>query len=56
MKITGNYGASLDGKMNEITINSPLGRALYLQEVGSTVHYVINEEEKCVSNHRKKIA
>ena len=45
VKLTGKYFPVVTAKMKEITINSPLGKALYLQKIGSKVKYFVNEKE-----------
>lgn len=41
-KLTGNYITKLADEFQEITINSPLGKAIYHQRIGSSVSYNID--------------
>ena len=45
IKITGKYFPNLNSPIKEITINSPLGKALYLKKIGSKVKYVANQKD-----------
>ena len=43
--VTGNWKVSLDELVQEVSLNSPLGRAIYLQKIGSIVSYSVNDQE-----------
>lgn len=45
VRLTGNWKVSLDGLVQEVSLNSPLGRAIYLQKIGSSVSYSVNGRE-----------
>ena len=44
-----------DDKNNEVTLNSPIGKALHRQKIGSTVSYKVNNKELKVNIIRKVI-
>ena len=48
VKLTGNWKVSLDDLRQEISLNSPLGRAIYLQKLDSIVSYSVNGKNICV--------
>lgn len=48
VRLTGNWKVSLDDLRQEISLNSPLGRAIYLQKLGSIVSYSVNGKNICV--------
>ena len=54
VKLTGKYFPVVTAKIKEITINSPLGKALYLQKIGSKVKYFVNEKEIMVEILEKR--
>lgn len=43
-KLTGNWKSKDCDDYQEITLNSPLGEAIYLKELGSRVQYIVNEK------------
>ena len=45
VRLTGNWKVSLDELAQEVSLNSPLGRAIYLQKIGSIVSYSVNDRE-----------
>ena len=45
VRLTGNWKVSLDELAQEVSLNSPLGRAIYLQKIGSIVSYSVNDQE-----------
>lgn len=45
VRLTGNWKVSLDELVQEVSLNSPLGRAIYLQKIGSIVSYSVNDQE-----------
>jgi transcription elongation GreA/GreB family factor len=49
IKLTGKYIPNTDNDINEISLNSPLGMSLYKSKVGSTVNYLVGENEFTVS-------
>lgn len=53
IKLTGKYLP--DDKNNEVTLNSPIGKALHRQKIGSTVSYKVNNKELKVNIIRKVI-
>ena len=53
IKLTGKYLP--DDKNNEVTLNSPIGKALHRQKIGSTVSYKVNNKELKVKIIRKVI-
>lgn len=42
-QLTGNWKQNYDNELQEITINSPLGRTLYLKKTGSLLNYSVNK-------------
>lgn len=45
IKLTGNYIINTSDDISEITLNSPLGKALYKSEIGKTITYFVGEKE-----------
>ena len=43
-RLTGNWKYNEYDDYQEITLNSPLGNAIYKQKIGSSVEYVVNEK------------
>lgn len=53
IKLTGKYLPNDEN--NEVTLNSPIGKALYRQKIGSTVSYKVNNKKISVYIIRKVI-
>lgn len=47
--LTGNYLPNIEDEINEISLNSPLGKALYKSEIGSSTSYFVNDKEVFVT-------
>ncbi len=45
VRLTGNWKVSSNDSIQEVSLNSPLGRAIYLQKIGSTVNYSVNDQK-----------
>ncbi len=45
VKLTGNWKATLTDSLQEISLNSPLGRAIYRKKIGSMLSYLVDERE-----------
>lgn len=45
IKLTGNYILNTTSDINEISLNSPLGKSLYKSKVGSTITYCVDGKE-----------
>lgn len=44
-KLTGNYKTNINKELKEITLNSPLGKAIYLKKINSHTHYYVNNNK-----------
>ena len=44
-KLTGKYIPDSNGKIQEISLNSPLGKALYMKDINSIVSYKVGDKE-----------
>lgn len=42
IKLTGNWETRLSENIQEISLNSPLGQAIYLKEINSKIQYTVN--------------
>ena len=46
IKLTGNYIPSVDDSIQEITLNSPLGKAIYLKKIkDKDINYIVNDKK-----------
>ena len=46
IKLTGNFIPSTDSNIQEITLNSPLGQALYLKDINDKhINYTVNNNK-----------
>ena len=45
VKVTGNYTPKIDAKIMEITLNSPLGKAIYKKRKNEKTFYLINDKK-----------
>ena len=45
VRLTGNWKVSSNDSIQEVSLNSPLGRAIYLQKIGSMVNYSVNDQK-----------
>ncbi len=45
VKLTGKYIPDTDAKIQEISLNSPLGKAIYMKDIGSFTSYVVSDKE-----------
>ena len=45
VKLTGNYSPKIDAKIIEITLNSPLGKAIYKKRKYDKTFYLINDQK-----------
>lgn len=45
VKITGNYSPKIDSEIMEITLNSPLGKAIYKKRKNQNTFYIINDQK-----------
>ena len=43
--LIGSTGPDFGKEYTEVTINSPLGKSIYKQKIGSTVHYSVNDRD-----------
>lgn len=43
--LTGNYIPNINNEINEISLNSPLGKVLYKASIGSSTSYFVNDLE-----------
>lgn len=54
LKLTGNYFLCSDNKsIKEISLNSPIGKAIYKQDIGTIVSYIVGNNKIEVSILRK---
>ncbi len=51
--LTGNYLPNLDGDITEITLNSPIGKAIYLKKVNEAIKTKINDKEVVIKIVKK---
>ena len=56
IKLTGKYLPEPNPNYEEITLNSPLGSAIYLKPIPSQTHYEVNERKITVEIKEKIIA
>ena len=56
IKLTGKYLPEPNPNYEEITLNSPLGSAIYLKPIPSQTHYEVNERKITVEKKEKIIA
>ena len=45
IKLTGKYIPNTEAKIQEISLNSPLGKAIYMKDIGSFTSYVVGDKE-----------
>ena len=45
VKLTGKYIPDTDAKIQEISLNSPLGKAIYMKTINSFTSYVVGDKE-----------
>ena len=45
VRLTGYWKVSSNDSIQEVSLNSPLGRAIYLQKIGSMVNYSVNDQK-----------
>lgn len=50
LKLTGNYSlCNNNGSIREVSLNSPIGKAIYKQDIGTTVSYIVGRNKIEVS-------
>lgn len=54
LTLTGKYKPNTELEIREISLNSPIGKAVYQQKINSTVYYIVNDRKISV-NILKKI-
>lgn len=45
VKLTGKYIPNTDAKIQEISLNSPIGKAIYMKDINSFTSYVVGDKE-----------
>lgn len=49
VRLTGNYIPNMDSDIKEITLNSPVGRAIYKKKIGGSCSYKVSEKEVIIN-------
>lgn len=44
IKLTGKYLPNTDSLINEISLNSPIGRCIYLKNIYDDIYYYVNDK------------
>lgn len=52
--LTGNYIPNTNNKLNEITLNSPIGKAIFKAKIGTSVSYYVEDNEIFITLISKK--
>jgi len=45
LKITGNYKSNMDSEIIEVTINGPIGQAIYHKKIQEECSYYVNDDK-----------